>query len=122
MQGGLGMKQLIGAVTLVALAIILVYAQATNRSSRQDPVKQKKSCYTNRSRDDAERTAHVYRQPDPDYDPVLGFSSSTGPRLGSPPVDNNGLAKPVNCVATDKPAQIGGTLPKFYCTVPGNVD
>src|SRR5215813_14656241 len=63
-----------------------------------------KSCFTQQARENAERTAKVYSEPDPDYDPVLGYSKSKGPRQGSPPVDENGMAKPINCVANRDPS------------------
>ena len=47
-----------------------------------------KACFTAEGRAQAERTAKVYRAPDPGYDPVLGFNPSDGPRKGSPPVDS----------------------------------
>jgi len=64
----------------------------------------------------------VYHAPDPGYDPVLGYNPSSGPRPGSPPVDENGFGKPLTCVAAKKPQKVGGTLPKFYCTVQGVTD
>ena len=80
------------------------------------------SCFTAQARAQAERSAKVWRAPDPGYDPVLGFNPSTGPRKGSPPVDDNGLAKPINCVANKDLTPGSGTTPKFHCSVPGNVD
>lgn len=80
------------------------------------------SCFTPEARAAAERTAKVWQEPDPDYDPVLGYNPNKGPRPGSPPVDENGLAKPINCVANVKPDKGTGTTPKFYCSVQGNVD
>jgi len=81
-----------------------------------------KSCYTADARAQAERTAKVWRAPDTGYDPVLGFNPSVGPRKGSPPVDDNGLGKPINCVAKKDLTPGSGTTPKFHCSVPGNVD
>jgi len=49
---------------------------------------------------------------------VLGYDPATGPRRGAPPVDQDGRGLPFTCVATDKPREITGTLPKFYCTLP----
>jgi len=86
------------------------------------PAAAQKSCFTSEARATAEQSAKVYQTPDPDYDPVLGFNPRVGPRLGSPPVDAEGLAKPINCVAEKKTDEGTGTLPKFYCTVPGVVD
>ncbi|HEX3230667.1 MAG TPA: hypothetical protein VHQ95_16930 [Pyrinomonadaceae bacterium] len=81
-----------------------------------------KSCFTAEARAQAERSAKVWRAPDPGYNPVLGYNPSVGPRKGSPPVDDNGLAKPINCVANKDETPGTGTTPKFHCSVPGNVD
>ena len=81
-----------------------------------------KACFTAEERARAEKTAKVWREPDSDYDPVLGYSASNGPRRGAPPVGPDGLAQPINCVANKDPKPGGGTTPKFHCSVPGNVD
>ena len=81
-----------------------------------------KACFTADARAQAERSAKVWHQPDPGYDPVLGYDPAVGPRKGSPPVDANGLARPVNCVANKDMTPGAGTTPKFHCSVPGNVD
>ena len=86
------------------------------------PVEAQKSCFTEDARDVAERTAKVYRQPDPGYDPVLGYNPTAGPRVGAPPVNPDGLAAPISCVANAKEKEGSGTTPKFYCSVPGVVD
>src|SRR6267142_3657554 len=78
---------------------------------------QEKSCFTAEATSLAEQGAKVYQEPDPGYDPVLGYNPQTGPRRGAPPVDANGLAVPINCVADKKATEGTGTLPKFYCTV-----
>jgi hypothetical protein len=83
---------------------------------------QQKSCFTQDERAKAERTAKVFREPDPGYDPVLGYNPSNGPRKGAPPVDANGIAAPINCVANKDPTPGSGTTPKFHCSVPGNVN
>ena len=80
------------------------------------------SCFTPEARKQAEQTARVYREPDPGYNPVLGYNPAEGPRSGAPRVDANGLAGPINCVADIKTKKGTGTTPKFYCAVPGNVD
>src|SRR5258705_7349553 len=80
------------------------------------------SCFTAEARAQAERSAKVWRAPDPGYNPVLGYDPSVGPRKGSPPVDDNGLAKPIKCVANKDLTPGAGTTPKFHCSVPGNVD
>src|SRR5437762_13928497 len=83
---------------------------------------QEKSCFKTETRSLAEQSAKVYQEPDPGYDPVLGFNPQKGPRSGAPKVDADGLAMPINCVADKKTKEGTGTLPKFYCAVPGNVD
>src|SRR5262249_22198932 len=67
------------------------------------PVLAQESCFTAEGREQAERTAKVVREPDPGYDPVLGYNPQKGPRRGAPPVDANGLANPINCVANRDP-------------------
>jgi len=84
--------------------------------------RQQQACFTADERARAEQTARVYRTPDPGYDPVLGYNPTTGPRRGAPPVDDNGLAKPINCVANKDESQGTGTTPKFHCSVPGVTD
>jgi hypothetical protein len=86
------------------------------------PAAAQKACFTSEARAQAERTAKVWRQPDPGYDPVLGYNPTSGPRVGSPAVDSDGRAKPLNCVAAKKKNEGTGTTPKFYCSVPGTVD
>ncbi|HEV2884685.1 MAG TPA: hypothetical protein VGW36_07490 [Pyrinomonadaceae bacterium] len=80
------------------------------------------ACFTSEARAEAERTAKVWLEPDPDYDPVLGFNHVKGPRHGSPPVDPNGVARPIVCVANKDQNPGSGTTPKFHCSVAGNVD
>lgn len=80
------------------------------------------SCFTAEARAQAEQRAKVYREPDPDYNPVLGYNSAQGPRPGAPPVDSSGLARPINCVANKDLSPGAGTTPKFHCSVPGVVD
>ena len=77
------------------------------------------ACFSAAERARAEQTAKVYRTPDPGYDPVLGYNPSTGPRRGAPPVDDNGLAGPLNCVANKDESRGAGTTPKFHCSVAG---
>lgn len=84
--------------------------------------KAQEACFTEAERARAEQTAKVYRAPDPGYDPVLGYNPSEGPRKGAPPVDANGLAKPINCVANKDPNPGSGTTPKFHCSIPGMTD
>ena len=80
------------------------------------------ACFTADERERAEKTAKVWRAPDPGYDPVLGYSPATGPRRGAPPVDANGVAKPINCVANKDETPGAGTTPKFHCSVQGVTD
>jgi hypothetical protein len=86
------------------------------------PAAAQEACFTSQARALAEQRAKVWQEPDPDYDPVLGYNTKTGPRTGSPTVDQNGLASPIKCVANIKPKEGTGTTPKFYCSVPGVVD
>ena len=83
---------------------------------------QKQACFSADERARAEQTAKVYRTPDPGYDPVLGYNPTKGPPRGAPPVDANGLAKPINCVANKDKSPGAGTTPKFHCSVPGVTD
>jgi hypothetical protein len=86
------------------------------------PTVAQESCFTPEARALAEQSAKVFREPDPDYNPVLGFNPKNGPRRGAPPVDSDGLARPINCVANKDPSPGAGTTPKFHCSVPGVVD
>ncbi len=86
------------------------------------PVAAQESCFTAEARALAERTAKVWQEPDPGYDPVLGYNPANGPRRGAPEVDANGLAKPINCTANRDPTKGAGTTPKFHCSVAGVVD
>ena len=86
------------------------------------PARAQQACFTAAERSRAEQSARVYRAPDPGYDPVLGYNPSVGPRRGAPPVDSDGLAKPMNCVANKDEKPGAGTTPKFHCSVPGVTD
>lgn len=86
------------------------------------PAAAQKKCFTSEARALAERTAKVWRQPDAGYNPVLGYNPADRPRLGAPEVDENGLAKPIRCVANPDPKPGSGTTPKFYCSVVGVAD
>jgi hypothetical protein len=79
-------------------------------------------CFTSEARARAEQSAKVWQEPDADYDPVLGYSTSKGARPGAPAVDSAGLAAPINCVANKDATKGAGTTPKFHCSVPGVVD
>ena len=81
-----------------------------------------KSCFTSEARELAERSAKVWQEPDPDYDPALGFNSTKGARTGALPSDSAGLTLPLNCVANKDLNKGSGTTPKFHCSVVGVVD
>jgi hypothetical protein len=98
-------------------SILLLVVTASARS-----VFAQQACFSADERARAERTAKVWAPPDPGYDPVLGYNQANGPRKGAPPVDNNGRAQPINCVANKDEKPGAGTTPKFHCSVPGNVD
>ena len=80
------------------------------------------ACFTAEERERAEKTARVWRAPDPGYDPVLGYNPARGPRRGAPPAGPNGLTKPINCVANKDETPGAGTTPKFHCSIPGVTD
>src|SRR4051812_36104908 len=102
------MNKLIATLIVVTSVIGLAIAQ------RSDNVKKTKPCYAANAR----VAAKFYMPPDPDFDPVLGYSRSAGPRKGSPVVDENGFAQPIKCIAAPRSKDVKGTLPKFYCTAP----
>lgn len=81
----------------------------------------KDACFTATERANAQRSAKVWREPDPGYDPVLGYNPTNGPRTGAPPVNTEGLASPIVCVANKDETKGSGTTPKFHCSVPGVV-
>jgi hypothetical protein len=83
---------------------------------------QQKVCFSPEERARVEKTARVYRTPDPGYDPVLGYNPAKGPQVGSPAVSSNGLAQPINCVAVKDEKPGAGTTPKFFCAAPGITD
>lgn len=110
------------AKTFRVLCLILILS-AVFASSRIGSTQEKgKACYSADERARAERTAKVWAPPDPGYDPVLGYNPANGPRKGAPPVDDNGRARTINCVANKDESPGAGTTPKFHCSVPGNVD
>jgi hypothetical protein len=86
------------------------------------PASAQESCFTSEARAQAEATAKVWQEPDPGYDPVLGYNPTNGPRPGAPQVGPDGLAAPINCVANKDPNKGAGTTPKFHCSVAGVVD
>lgn len=99
---------------VLSIAILLLFLAL--------PAAAQKACFPPEARAAAERSAKVWQEPDPDYDPVLGYNPSKGMRPGAPPVDSNGLAQVLNCVANIKSDKGTGTTPKFYCSVAGVVD
>lgn len=101
------------------LSLLFALSFATQASAQ---AMKEKSCFTKEARATAERTAKVWQAPDPDYDPVLGYSARKGPRLGAPKVDADGMALPINCVANKDLTKGSGTTPKFHCSVAGVVD
>lgn len=86
------------------------------------PVEAQKSCFTAEARAEAERTAKVWQEPDPAYDPAVGSNPNMTPRTGALPVDSNGLTLPIKCVANKDPNPGAGTTPKFHCSILGVVD
>ena len=84
--------------------------------------KGQKACFTPEARETAERLAKVWQEPDPDYDPALGYNPSKGLRVGAPQVDSTGLTAPIVCQANRDPIKGSGTTPKFHCSIPGVVD
>jgi hypothetical protein len=81
-----------------------------------------KACFSADERAKAERTARVYRAPDPGYDPVLNYNPAKGPKKGWPRIGADGIALPIKCVAEKDENPGAGTTPKFHCAIPGNVD
>ena len=117
------MKRLLILMALTAAACVFAFAQMdTKKAHVEKKAASQKRCFTPEARALAEEKAKVWREPDADYDPVLGYSPATGPRLGAPPVDADGLANPIQCVANKEKNKGAGTTPKFYCSVPGVVD
>lgn len=86
------------------------------------PAAAQQACFSSAERARAEETAKVSYIPDPGYDPVLGYNPAAGPRRGAPPVDANGRAKPIICVANKDESPGAGTTPKFHCSVAGVTD
>ncbi|HYO62818.1 MAG TPA: hypothetical protein VER08_04095 [Pyrinomonadaceae bacterium] len=80
---------------------------------------QQRACFTAEARAEALRSAKVWQEPDPGYDPVLGYNPETGPRPGAPKVDENGVGLPFQCTANKDRRPGEGTTPKFHCSVAG---
>ena len=109
------MMRFLTTAAIACGAIVLCLLEAGDHVQAQ---KEQKPCY----RANARVGARVYRAPDADYDPVLGYSRSAGPINGAPAVDANGVAGPVKCVAVTRGSQGTGTTPKFYCSPTGSGD
>ena len=103
------------AVVLTCLLALLAWPTTAQKKSKE-------ACFTAEARASAERTAKVWHEPDPGYDPVLGHNPTNGPRTGAPPVNAEGLASPIVCVANPDKTKGAGTTPKFHCSVPGVVE
>ena len=99
---------------LFILPVLLLFAAS--------PAAAQKACFTQEARAQAERSAKVWQEPDPGYDPVLGYNPEQGPRPGAPEVDENGVGKPFKCAANKDPSPGAGTTPKFHCSVEGVVE
>ena len=106
-------------LTRYSIPLLLVYFATllfTSHATAQEV------CFTAQERARAEQAAKVYRAPDRGYDPVLGYNPANGPRRGALPINPNGLAKPLNCVANKDENPGAGTTPKFHCSVAGVTD
>ena len=103
---------------LLAFFMTLVSAVVFTLNTRA----QQQVCFSADERARVEKTARVYRAPDPGYDPVLGYNPTKGARRGSPRVNSEGIAQPINCVANKDETPGAGTTPKFHCSVPGVKD
>ena len=101
------------------LSTILIFFAALCLAPRAGA---QQTCFTAEERARAEQTAKVWQAPDPGYDPVLGYNPAKGPRRGAPPVDQNGIAKAIDCVANKDEKPGAGTTPKFHCSVAGVTD
>jgi hypothetical protein len=99
-------------------ALLFVISIAFTASAQEKA----ETCFTAEARAAAERSAKVWEAPDPGYNPVLGINPTRGARPGALPVDSNGLAMPLKCVANKDLSKGAGTTPKFHCSVPGVVD
>lgn len=98
------------AITIVALTTVPAAAQKKNSG---------KKCFGEEARSSAVLTSRVWMQPPSDFDPVLGYSPSQGPRAGALPTGSNGMTAPLVCRANKKSDPGSGTTPKFFCSVEG---
>jgi len=108
-------RKLSFAVLITCLLALVAPPTTAQKTTRE-------ACFSATERANAERTARVWRAPDPGYDPVLGYNLTNGPRTGAPPVNAEGLASPIVCVANKDETKGSGTTPKFHCSVPGVVE
>lgn len=111
-----GSQKFLITVLLLLMVGLLVWALPSAAQQQQ------RACFTAAERALAEQKAKVWQEPDPGYDPVLGYNPESGPRKGAPEVDQNGLAKPIICTANKDPNPGAGTTPKFHCSVAGVVN
>ncbi len=81
-------------------------------------IAQQKACFSAEARALAERTTRVWVSPG-GYDPVLGYDPAVGARVGALPIDENGRALPIKCVANRDDSPGKGTTPKFHCSIEG---
>lgn len=83
---------------------------------------EKKPCFLPAVKAEAERSARLWQEPDPGYDPVTGFDPAAGPRIGAPALGENGLVQAITCRANKDLTPGSGTTPKFHCSVQGVTD
>jgi hypothetical protein len=107
-------REWLPSVLICLTALLIAQALIAQRAAAQQ-----QACFSSAERARAEQTAKVYYIPDPGYDPALGYNPASTPRRGAPPVDANGRAKPIVCVANKDETPGAGTTPKFHCSVPG---
>jgi hypothetical protein len=101
-----------------AAALLILFCIPTAAQKQQTA----KKCFGENARSAALLTARVWMQPAADFDPVLGYSVSAGPRVGAPPSGPNGRTAPIVCRANKKADPGSGTTPKFFCSVEGVTD
>ena len=105
------------ALIAASVALIVFFIPASAQKDRPG-----KKCFGDYARSSAVLNSRVWMQPAADFDPVLGYSISEGPRVGAPPSDANGMTAPLVCRANKKSDPGSGTTPKFFCSVPGVTD
>ena len=70
------MNRIFMAGILTYVAVVFTSGQVKNQIKPLP--KGEKPCFTRDERERAERQAHVYRAPDPGYDPVHGYDPAKG--------------------------------------------